>query len=128
MTAHHYGILLWTACLVSWSAVWLPALIHLSMNWYRGRNRVFKQLCPREIKLYYAYFAPTEQPKLGDVTSYFESQFARIYGRRRYVIPLVLLVIVSGCGFCATARTLQYWEGATVYWIGAPSVSSTTKL
>jgi hypothetical protein len=125
MTRNHYGILLWVVCLVSWAAVWLPVLVHLSMTWYRGRNSLFKQLCPEKIRLYYRYFAPTEKlPQSGELAHHFEQQFARLYGRRRYAIPLTLLVIVSGCGFCATARSIQVWEQVSVLWFGStPSES-----
>jgi hypothetical protein len=114
MTPRHYGILLWTACFVSWLATSIPVLVHLSMTWYRGRNRVFKQLCPREIKLYYSFFAPTEHPKQ-NIEAEFETQFSRLYGRRRYIIPLVLLIVISGAGFCALARTVQVWQGVRVW-------------
>jgi hypothetical protein len=117
MTQHHYGILIWSVCLVSWALVWLPALVHLSMTWYRGRNRVFKQLRDQEIRLYYRYFAPTEMPKDVPPARHFERYFAHVYGRRRYVIPLALLLVVSGCGFCATAGTILIWQGAGPYWI-----------
>lgn len=117
MTKNHYGVLLWVVCVVSWAAVWLPVLVHLSMTWYRGRNSVFKQFCPEKIRLYYRYFAPTEKlPDDDQLSRHFELQFARLYGRRRYVIPLILLIVVSGCGFCATARSIQLWEGASVFW------------
>lgn len=116
MSERHFGILVWTACAISWSAVWVPALVHLSMTWYRGRNRVFKQLCSEEIRLYYAYFAPTEMPPPGvPVSAYFEKQFARIYGRRRYLIPLGFLIVISGVGFCAMARTIQAWQGSAIW-------------
>jgi hypothetical protein len=116
MTQQHYRILLWAVCLVAWSLVWLPALVHLSMTWYRGRNRVFKQLRDQEIRLYYRYFAPTELPPDVPPARHFERYFARVYGRRRYAIPLTLLLIVSGCGFCAIAGTILIWQGAGAYW------------
>ena len=127
MTQHHYGILIWSACLVSWLLVWLPALVHLSMTWYRGRNRVFKQLRDQEIRLYYRYFAPTEMPKDVPPARHFERYFAHVYGRRRYIIPLALLLVVSGCGFCATAGTILIWQGAGAYWI-KPATGAATMM
>jgi hypothetical protein len=97
------------------------------MTWYRGRNRVFKQLRDQEIRLYYRYFAPTEMPKDEPPARYFERYFAHVYGRRRYIIPLTLLLVVSGCGFCATAGTILIWQGAGAYWI-KPATGTATMM
>jgi hypothetical protein len=45
----------------------------------------------------------------------FRKDFGRLYGRRHYVLPLLLLALVSAIGLLATSRSIQAWLG----WIPA---------
>lgn len=109
-----YAWLIWFACSVAWAMVCLPCILYLSVAWRRGSHGLFPVFGTQEIKLYYALFRPTEVvSELGpaELKSKFETSFTRIYGRRRYVLPLLLLAFVAGIGLWGTAKTLQSWQG-----------------
>ncbi|HET8924378.1 MAG TPA: hypothetical protein VFN26_15435 [Candidatus Acidoferrum sp.] len=70
--------------------------------------------------MYYKLFRRTELEAIGgrkpeelneELKRRFEPSFTRIYGRRRYVLPLILLAFVAAVGLWGTAKTLQSWQG-----------------
>src|SRR5260370_34187141 len=113
MSKEQYAWLIWFACSVAWAMVWLPCVLYLSVAWRRGSHGLFPVFGTDEIKLYYGLFRPTEdisELKPDKLKRKFETSFTRIYGRRRYVLPLLLLAFVSATGLWGTAKTLQSWE------------------
>jgi len=93
--------------------VWLPCVLHLSVAWRRGNQRLFLVFRTNEIKSYYDQFLPTQDisgDKPDELKRRFEEHFAPRYGRRRYILPLLLLVLVAATGAWGTAKTLQSWQ------------------
>lgn len=116
MDKREYARLIWFACSVAWGMVWLPCVLYLSVAWRRGTHGLFPVFGPEEIKLYYKLFRPTEVEVIGGLKPdalkrKFETSFTRIYGRRCYVLPFVLLAFVAAIGLWGTAKTLQSWQG-----------------
>lgn len=114
MTKREYALLIWFACSIAWAMVWLPCVLYLSAAWRRGSHGLFPVFGTKEITLYYHLFRPNEdisklEPE--ELKRKFETSFTRVYGRRRYVLPLLLLAFVAGIGLWGTATTLQSWQG-----------------
>lgn len=120
MSKEQYAWLIWFACSVAWAMVWLPCVLYLSVAWRRGSHGLFRVFGTDEIKLYYGLFRPSEdisglktdksELKTEKLKRKFETSFTRIYGRRRYVLALLLLAFVAGIGLWGTAKTLQSWQ------------------
>ena len=114
MDRGQYALLIWLACLVAWVMVWLPCVLYLSMAWRRGSHGLFPVVRLEEIKLYYGLFRPAEVIsglKPDELKRKFETSFAWLYGRRRYIVPLLLLAFLAAIGLWGTAKTVQFWEG-----------------
>jgi hypothetical protein len=114
MTGQEYFYLIWTVCGIAWGLVWLPCILHLTVAWGKGSHGCFPRFQSEEIKCYYKLFLPAvDIGRLAkdELQKDFERRFRRLYGRQRYVLPLVLLIVLSAIGFWGTARTLGVWEG-----------------
>ena len=96
--------------------VWLPCLLYLSVAWRRRTHGLFPVFGTEEIKKYYDLFRPTEvvsELSPDELKRRFETSFTRIYGRRRYALPLLLLAFIVAIGLWGTAKTLQSWQGVS---------------
>ncbi len=132
-------MLIWFASSVAWVMVWLPCVLYLSVAWRRGSHGLFPVFGTEEVKSYYRLFRPTEvisEPNTeelkrkfyNELKPKFETSFTRIYGRRRYVLPLLLLAFVAGIGLWGTAKTLQSWQGVASNPFTFPRVAVTAFL
>lgn len=112
-------------CLLAWIVLLLPALVYLGTTWRNRRRLLLDRLGPEAIKLYYQQFYPSTASKRSikrraatlDIKEQFKTDFNRLYGRRHYFLPLILLGLVVAIGFFATSRSVQAWLG----WIPAES-------
>lgn len=111
------------SCLVAWVILLMPALVYLATTWGYRRELLFDRLSPEAIRLYYQQFVPSSGPKRrnhaskrvreDDMTTQFRRDFGRLYGKRHYVLPLLLLALIAGLGLRATAQSIQGWLGWT---------------
>jgi hypothetical protein len=103
-------VILIIACVIAWIMLLLPSLIYLSTEWLARRDRLFGHLNDKALALYFKRFFPSRSMP-SNVKDQFEREFTRLYGRKQYIIPLVLLAAISGAGMWATARTIMSWLG-----------------
>ena len=74
----------------------VPPLMHLWTGWNLRRSEIVGQLSGRGIRLYFLQFRPavvlakTDSPR-----DKFKHQYGVNYGRRHYIIPLILLTLVG---------------------------------
>ena len=114
MDKAQYALLISFACLVAWALVWLPCVLYLLVAWRRGSLGLFRAFGTDDIKRYYKLFRPTEDISglsAEELKGEFVTSFARIYGRWRYVLPLLLLAFIGSIGLWGTAKTLESWQG-----------------
>src|SRR5437016_14531167 len=107
------------SCGLAWVILLLPALVYLGTTWRNRREFLFDRLGPDAIALYYKQFRPSFAPRRipwrrrrsdqTDIKAQFRGDFGRFYGQRRYVLPLLLLALISGIGLLCTARSIQVW-------------------
>jgi len=101
------------AFLVGWIALLLPAVMYLGIGWPTRRALLFGRLSPAAMRLYYEQFFPSYVLPTDDALLLrgFRKDFHKLYGRRHYILPLVLMALISGIGIWITARFLQGSEG-----------------
>ena len=92
----------------------LPAIVYLFTGWVARRERIMSTLDARALKLYYPQYFPSIDIS-GDsnqqVCMRFARHYGKRYGRRTFVIPLILLAAVPAIGAVGTAQTIQVWQG-----------------
>lgn len=110
------------ACLLAWVIILLPAVAYLWTTWPNRREYLFDHLSEDAIDLYYQQFFPSSAPRRllkrwrrfdkADKKSQFRYDFGRLYGRRHYVLPFLLLALISAIGLLATSLSVQVWLGS----------------
>lgn len=110
MTSSEYAILIDILCGIAGAMVIVPILLYLFRPWATRRDKLFSNLDPPSLMLYYRQFYPDLKPSLNSVASDFKNYFNRHYGRRYYFLPIVILVAITAVTAAAAARTLQVWQ------------------
>ncbi len=101
------------ACFFGWLMVVLPSVTYLWTDWKRRRQRILSFLTPASLKIYYQQFLPVidvsadTDPQLKDR---FEKHYDCCYGRRHFIVPLILLAFVSGLALLGTALSVDSWQ------------------
>jgi len=106
-------------CLLAWIILLLPSGIYLFTTWRNRRQSLFDRLTPKPLTLYYSQFFPSTAPRRifrrrsqqTDIKAQFRSDFGRLYGRRHYILPLLLLALISAIGLRATSQSVEIWSG-----------------
>jgi hypothetical protein len=126
MECKQYARIIWFACSVGWLMVCLPCLLYLSVAWRRGSHGLFPVFRPDDIRSYYKQFLRNEDiggDSDDELKRRFEGHFARMYGRRRYILPFLLLTCIAGIGTWGTAETIQAWQGVSPNQFRFPAIA-----
>src|SRR5215217_9550 len=107
------------ALFIAWVILLLPAVFYLLTTWKNRRELLVGKLGPEAIKLYYEQFFPhlafeeseTDDADEKSIVREFKSHFGRLYGRRHYILPLLLIAVLAAVGLRATAQSVQVWLG-----------------
>lgn len=99
------------AAIMAWVILLLPALFYLATTWKNRRDALSARLGPEAIKVYYTQFFPNLEIREDAIEQQFRRHFGRLYGRRHYLLPLLLLAIISALGLRATSQSIQVWLG-----------------
>ncbi len=97
--------------IIAWICIMLPSIIYLCSAWVKRRERLLALLSDESIELYFRQFYPNEitKKKERSLQKHFKDHFNRLYGRRHYVCPLILLGLLSGLGLLATFFSVETW-------------------
>lgn len=126
MTPKTFAMLIALAGIAAWIMVWLPCVIYLSKSWANRRDKLFAVFGPTEIKLYYKQFFPAvdiSQDNNDQLIERFKGRFFGLYGRRRYLWPLLLSAFVAAVGLLGTVQTIQAWVGVAVNTLAFPPMA-----
>lgn len=112
------------ACASAWVLVLVPTTWHLFTGWARRRDYLFGLLGESELEFYFKQFRRSDKiPPRGHLHQEFKRSFGVAYGRRHYVVPLLLLGFTAGVGLVATAASVQAWMGIPVPWLPFPPIA-----
>jgi hypothetical protein len=97
-------------CGLAAAIVCVPILLYLLRPWATRRDKLFGYLDAPSLVLYYQQFFPSKNPDPDKVQKEFRRDFSRTYGRQHYLIPIVLLWLLTVVSAFLAARTLQVWQ------------------
>ena len=128
MTGAEYAVLIDILCGVAGAMVLVPLLLYLFRPWTTRRDKLFANLDPPSLMLYYRQFYPNLKPDLETVEGLFKKDFNKRYGRRHYCLPIIILTVLAAVATIAAARTLQVWQGIAggkyaLPWIAASAIA-----
>src|SRR5487761_1170298 len=89
-----------------------PVNLYLLTGWKVRRDKLFSYLNPDALNVYYGQFPWTNSTQT-DLSARFREQFAYLYGRRHYILPILLFTLLAGLGVCGIASTVEVWRGTT---------------
>jgi len=115
MSSSQYAFLIDILCGIAGAMVLLPLLLYLFRPWASRRDKLLSYLDKKSLMLYYRQFYPSTTPPLDRVQADFAKYFNKHYGRRHYLIPIVLLTVLTLVSAVAAARTLQVWQKIAPY-------------
>jgi hypothetical protein len=96
--------LLWGAACAQLALLLLPVLLYLFTGWKIRREKLLSYLGPAALEVYYSQF-PYQANKQKDVSERFRAQFNFLYGRRHFVLPLIIFY-----GLCLVGVLLTYYS------------------
>ncbi|MGI9102212.1 MAG: hypothetical protein ACR2IF_07180 [Terriglobales bacterium] len=108
MISSAYAVLIDFACALAAALMVVPSVLYLFTEWVSRRDKIFSYLNPDALKLYYEQFLSVDSPP--NIQEAFRKRFDRLYGRRRYIPPVIALAIAAGFAAWGVARTIQVWE------------------
>jgi hypothetical protein len=110
-----YDFLIDSICFLSWILVLCPSSFYLisKAGWAARRQTILTYFSGHALRRYFALYFPSlrisgeSDEQLGER---FRKHYACYYGRRHFVIPLLLLAAIAGVGVWGTAQTLKTWQ------------------
>jgi hypothetical protein len=112
MSKDGYALLITLTCVIGWLMVMFPTILYLTRAWAARRDALFDLMTDSALEHYYKQFFPCRTIAPGARVKTFRKDFGRWFGRRWYVIPLLLLGILFGFGAWGVDGTLRVWVGA----------------
>jgi hypothetical protein len=112
MSKDEYGLLIDLTCVIGWLMVMFPAIFYLTRAWAARRDALFDLMTEAALERYYAQFFPSRNIAPGARVRTFQKDFGRWYGRRWYIVPLLLLGVLFAFGAWGVDGTLKVWVGA----------------
>jgi hypothetical protein len=121
MQGSEYALLIYIVCGIAGAMTLLPLLLYLFVQWTTRRDKLLAYLDVLSLMLYYRQFSSTK-PVKDTVQADFRRYFGRHYGRRHYVLPILLLTVLTGVIAVSAARTLQSWQKVAPGEFALPSI------
>lgn len=108
----YYDGLINSVSLLAWVLVLWPAIFYAfaKAGWAERRDRILCSFGPTAWKSYFDLYYPALKVDACDAEQQFKQHYARYYGRRHFVIPVLALALVTGLGMWGTAETLKSWQ------------------
>ncbi len=117
------NILLTIIIVIAWLFILLPSVIYLMTSWKRRKDKLFALLNEEAIKLYFTQFYPNEKFTGKNIKSNFRKHFKQLYGTRHYVLPLIILAVLSLIGLAVTLFSVESLLGESDYPVKFPTIA-----
>lgn len=105
-----YFILIVSICFIAWIFLLLPSIAYLRTGWLTRFEVLRSRLDDNALEFYFKQFFPAKKNiKKEDFGKEFEKLFSQNYGRYHYVLPLILLALISLIGMLLVLNNLFIW-------------------
>ena len=86
-----------TACFIGWIFLFIPTIVYLITTWKTRFENVLSRFKDEAISLYLGRYFPSDTaPTDNSLRSFFKKRMEMRYGRSHYVMPILLLMVISG--------------------------------
>ena len=112
-------------CVAAWLLILAPAVLYLFTGWVTRRDRIKSILKPEYLAEYFSLFPPLvlkdHPPKNNDKN--LDDRITAACGRKYYVLPLVLLALVTAIGMWLTGQAVIAWTAPSANVKPAPLIA-----
>jgi hypothetical protein len=85
------------ACFIAWVFLFMPSAVYLFTTWESRFKNLLCHFNDDAVKLYLGkYFSSETLPTHGSLHKFFQKKIRLRYGRCHYVMPMFILIIISG--------------------------------
>ncbi|MGA3068299.1 MAG: hypothetical protein ABSF29_15750 [Tepidisphaeraceae bacterium] len=108
-------IFIWAAAGLAWLLAIVPVLYYLGSNsgWKMRKQRILLSFKESALDKYYKLYFPARKKLVADNAATFEADYRKYYGRKHFVVPVILLSLISAIGLWGAAQTTLVWLGAS---------------
>lgn len=96
-------------CSVAWIFLIVPSIVYLLTIWKIKFEYLRAYFDEGDLETYFKQFYRSKDIREGDLGDLFDKRIHRSFGKRRYILPLFFLSIVSGIGIIFVAINIIYW-------------------
>lgn len=110
--------------MAAWLLMMAPAVLYLFAGWVTRRDSIRNLLTLEYLGKYFALFWPSvlkDDPRV-DIQKVFDDRFTTTFGRKHYVLPLVLLAVVTAIGIWLTGQAVIAWTTPSAKVNPAPAI------
>ncbi len=129
---NHTNVMIWliiAACLIAWLFTFLPAIAFLTGDWKTRFDNLVARFNDEAIKLYLAKFFPSEElPTTAGLEDYFSRRMKSHYGRKQFLLPILLWMLTSGLAIVLIARSVLQWLGLAPELLALPPIAASALL
>ena len=105
-----YIILIASICFIAWIFLLLPSIAYLRTGWLTRLEMLKAVLDENALEFYFRQFFPSKRNiERKNYQKEFKKHFFKKYGRRHYILPLILLALISFIGILLVLNNLFIW-------------------
>jgi hypothetical protein len=124
MTQEELLLLIWTSCVLAWLVAFLPSVFYVAVVWRLRKDKIVSSFSSQALADYYSLYFPAKcKTGEADPIVRFEKDWGRKYGRRRFILPAILLIMVSGTGLWGVAQSAAVWLGVALGTLSLPQMA-----
>ena len=117
-----FAILIWATAYTALGLLVLPTVVFLFTGWRIRRDKLISYLGVEALELYYKQFPWTPSTEI-DLTKRFKTQFNYLYGRRHFIMPLLVFFSVSLICVWVSARSIQAHFAVAPFALRLPDIA-----
>jgi len=113
-----------TACSIGWLFLLIPSILYLLTSWKTKFENLESCFSDKALKLYFLKFGQCKRIAAGEnLYGRFRKNYFRNYGRRHYIIPLILLGLIAGISIVLIGDSLLQWLNLSSYLDPLPPIA-----
>src|SRR5438093_9657730 len=103
--------LIYTACVAAWLLMMTPAVLYLFTGWVTRIDGIRSLLTRKHLETYFRLYRPSalENHHDMDYEKLRDDCITAACGRKHYILPLVLLAVVTAIGMWLTGHAVIAW-------------------
>jgi hypothetical protein len=112
MTRLELLLLIRASCTLAWLTAFLPSIFYVIIIWRLRKEKIVSSFSAQALAEYYTLYFPVNckyEKREQNSSVRFQKDWGHKYGRRRFILPIIFLILVSGTGLWSVAQSVTVW-------------------